>query len=131
MGKVDWGKHLPLRQVKRIVKNLNEIDEPIKDIIIQMNKKGYKTLYSCAGYNYSGHIANEIGKHYKLVPKPYIVFKSSLKNARKLREVLEYGWTIELSHYNTYFLSYPSEKSEKSRKQSWGYLRKCLTKLKK
>lgn len=126
--------------------NLNEIDEPIRDIILQLNKLGYKTTFSCAGYNYPGHIADEIGKNYKLVPQPYIVFKSSLKNARKLAEVLEYGWTIELSHYNTYFLNYSCEefnhidgsvypeeehyeRNEKWRKESWRDLRKCLKRL--
>lgn len=113
------------------MKNLNEIDKPIKDVIIQMNKKGYKTFYSCAGYNYSGHIADKVEKHYKLCPQPYIVFKSSLKSARKLAEVLEFGWRIELINYNRYCLVYPSERDEKSRKESWKYIRKFLTKIKK
>ena len=128
-----------------------EIDEPIRDIILQLNKLGYKTIYSCAGYNYPGHIRNSNTKSVMWQPpsRPYIAFKLTSKNAQRIRKILKYGWTIKFIDHDRYYLSYSNgksyrknvdsgfyreehfERNEKLRKESWGNLRKYLKKLSK
>ena len=35
-------------------------DSEIADVLINLNKKGYHTTYSCAGHNYSGHVNKDL-----------------------------------------------------------------------
>lgn len=118
------------------------IDEPIRDVIRTMNELGYKTMYSCAGYKYQGHltIRNHTlalgGVIRAMAAVPYVLFKSSLKRARQLFEVISdisgERWKIQLSHFNGYYLYYGkllSKSSENDRKDSWNELRKALDKI--
>lgn len=114
--------------------DLTEIDEPIRDVISRMNILGYKTTFSCAGYDYPNHILNkkERDKKQTLDPSvsPYVSFKCPLENAWRLAGVIEYGWTIELSRKGREFiLMYSTEKVYEPKKEAWKYLREALTKL--
>lgn len=114
--------------------DLNEIDKPIRDVILRMNKLGYETTFSCAGYDYTNHILNkkERGKKQTSDPSssPYVSFKCTLENAWRLAGVIEYGWTIELSRKGRVFiLMYSTEKVYEPKKDAWKYLKEALTKL--
>lgn len=106
--------------------NPKGIDEPIRDVIVKMNKLGFKTASSCAGYYYADHPANSA---------PFISFKSSLKKTKllleSLREAGAGGWVINLGYFNKYHLVFSPQATNsgtlsKWRKNSWKELRKAL-----
>ncbi len=114
--------------------DLNEIDEPIRGVILRINKLGYKTTFSCAGYDYPNHIYDEKERDKRQISdpstSPYISFKCTLENAWRLAGVIEYGWTIELSRKGREFiLRYSTERVHEPKKEAWKYLREALTKL--
>lgn len=114
--------------------DLNEIDEPIRDVISRMNILGYKTTFSCAGYDYPNHILDEKKRDKKQISdpsgSPYVSFKCSLENAWRLAGVIEYGWTIELSRKcRVFILRYSTEAVYRPKKDAWKYLKEALTKL--
>jgi hypothetical protein len=66
-----------------------EIDDPIIDIIILMNDLGFKTKYSCCGFDYPG-------QQNKNHARPYIVFIASFDDVVALYGFLQgFWWTIE------------------------------------
>ncbi|MBA7567018.1 hypothetical protein ES695_07305 [Candidatus Atribacteria bacterium 1244-E10-H5-B2] len=114
------------------LKEVEEIDEPIRDIIKDLNSLGYDTNSSCAGYRYPGH-QDKTDKS-KIFQKPYVTFYSTLTKAHRLdEELLNYFWDIQLfqgqfeMHFNTKY----GGNSQKAKKQSWEGVRIALKALKK
>ena len=112
--------------------DLKDVDEPIRDIILQLNKLGYETNGSCAGYRYPGH-QDKTDKS-KIFQKPYVTFYSTLTKAYRLdEELLNYFWDIQLfqgqfeMHFNTKY----GGNSQKAKKQSWEGVRIALNNLRK
>ena len=116
------------------LKEVEEIDEPIRDIILQLNKLGYETNGSCAGYRYPGHQDLTDKNKREFWHDPYVTFYSTLTKAYRLdEELLNYFWDIQLfqgqfeMHFNTKY----GGNSQKAKKQSWEGVRIALKALKK
>ena len=112
--------------------DLKDVDEPIRDIILQLNKLGYETNGSCAGYRYPGH-QDKTDKS-KMFHDPYVIFYSTLTKAHRLDEELSnYFWDIYLfqgqseMRFNTKY----GGKGQKAKKKSWEGVRIALNNLKK
>lgn len=113
-----------------------KIDEPIRNIIRQMNEVGFKTVHSCAGYNYEGHIAdNQITQGVKEVAMPYVTFRGSIKKVRRFYDIVsEYDWKIELDRNNKFYLYFiPARrfKNHQLSRLSWNAIREGLIQLRK
>ena len=112
--------------------NLKDIDEPIRDIILQLNKLGYETNESCAGYRYPGH-QDKTDKS-KMSFDPYICFYSTIEKAHKLdKELSKFSWEIQLlqgqfeMHFNTKY----GGNSQKAKKKSWEGVKIALNNIRK
>jgi len=68
--------------------NTIEIDELFIPIIIELNKKGYKTTYSCSGHIYDSHINSYIGFEGDIklnsLPNGYVYDKIGISCIRKV-----------------------------------------------
>lgn len=113
------------------LKELEEIDEPIRDIIKDLNLLGYETTGSCAGYRYPGH-QDQTDKS-KLFHGPYVIFYSTIEKAHKLNdEVSLFLWDIMLfeGQFEMGFNIKYGGKSQKAKKWSWEGVRTALNNIK-
>ena len=102
--------------------NLECIDKPIRDVILELNNLGYVTNGCCAGYKYKGHSITK-GAPYN---RGYVSFWCSSEKAWQLLDALDGSdWEIHLGHYERYFLVYASRK-KKEIKKGWEFLRELL-----
>jgi len=78
--------------------NFNTADERILPVIEKMNKKGYATIASCAGYEYPGHCIDPGD-----IASPYILFKNP-QNIDKIIKGTEWhkeqGYRVEPPYFN-------------------------------
>jgi len=114
--------------------NLKEVDEPIWDIILQLNKLGYETNGSCAGYRYPGHQDKTDKNKKEFWYDPYVIFYSTLKKAHRLDEELSnYFWDIQLfqGQFEMNFNTKHGGNSQKAKKRSWEGVRIALNNIKK
>lgn len=80
------------------LKNYNIIDQNIREVIIELNRKGYETHDSCAGNHKNVPT-------YEYDPRGYIGFVGTL-DATKLKEVLKsLGLKRIKVYYGTYWRS--------------------------
>lgn len=126
----------------KAVLDIEKIDEPIRDVVLKLNELGFKTTFSCAGFDYDGHKGGLDDKGRFIFMIPSISFKCSLKKIRLLLEALREsgcgGWKIELADFNQYELLYgPAQSYSKEsscpnewKRDSWKELRKALWWLK-
>lgn len=101
-----------------------KIDPPIIDIIKIMNKKGFKTYASCAGFLFKKHRADQA----------YVMFECGIKKAMDFIERIQQvdnQWTLTYHPaYSTRWSIIFASGNDKSRKKSWDSIRKVLGELK-
>ena len=69
-------------RIVRIRDKYTYIDEPIADLIIELNEKGFETMYCCCGHNIEYRTRNNLGRF-------YIVFKFGEKNYKLMSSVMK------------------------------------------
>jgi hypothetical protein len=98
---------------------LESIDRPIRALVINLNRIGLSTIFSCCGFNYAGQENEEDKSH---SPHPFVIFKDpntwpKIDNfMRFTRSAFQVGWTINRYSTSSWIIRY--ERGERKR-QRW------------
>jgi NADH:ubiquinone oxidoreductase subunit C len=114
---------------------LGVLDEPIMDVLIRMNTLGYKTIYSCCGYDYPDQGVKD---H----TCAYISFGCNFERLEKLHRFVSGYWLFQYYGKNLWHITNGCEHSfsiEKERtpyqvglvKWCWPAIREALDRLEK
>lgn len=102
--KTCYGDHRNKNKCHKCQQELVEIDEPLVSVIIDLNKKGYNTIYCCSGHTYSspGYIAFD--KDYDLPTPECLLIKVRPFSDSDSKKTLRWSLTGDSYNYR-YFTS--------------------------